>query len=225
MGSADLAALFRKTPVLDMVALRERVPGRSQRSLFRDLSALDYLASYTDAGRYYALRAACPFDDAGLWRHRGIGFSRYGTLKATVEHLVEVAEAGRTQEELRQQLEVRVHNPLLELVRVGRLGRVTIDGQYVYVSADATRAQAQEARRRVQAAAGVEAPRPPSASVELEVLLEVIRSADLQVEAGPIAVRLGARGISVTEAQVGAVLERHGLVKKTAPSPSRRSRR
>lgn len=225
MSSAELVALFRKTPILDMGALERGLPGRSRRSLFRDLSVLDYLASYTHAGRHYALRAACPFDEHGVWRHRGIGFSRFGTLKSTVEYMVAVAVAGLTQEDLRVRLDVRVHNTLLDLVCLGRVRRVTVDGLYIYVSADPTLSQAQDTRRRELTAGGHEAPRPPPVSVELEVLLDVIRSVDLHVEAAPVAARLRARGISVTDAQVEEVLQRHALEKKTAPSPSLRSLR
>src|SRR5229473_4935547 len=40
-------------------------------------------SSYTHRGRYYALRETARFDDAGLWSHDAVWFSRYGTLVST----------------------------------------------------------------------------------------------------------------------------------------------
>lgn len=226
MAFADrLVALFRKTPVLDIAALERGVPGRSRRSLFRDLAALESLTSYSHVGRYYALRSKCPFDDAGLWQYQGIGFSRFGTLKSTVEHLVVTSDDGRTHEELARRLELRVHNTLLDLVLVGRIARETVGGLYLYVSSDPVRAEAQRRRREQEGMAGAGAPRPPVPSVEIEVLLEVIRGAGVRADADAVATRLDGRGVAVTGEQVRQVLRRHELEKKTAPSPSRRSPR
>jgi len=49
--------------------------------------------------------------------------SQYGSLKSTVEHIVNDSEAGRTHPELELSLKVRVHNTLLDIVEAGRIGR------------------------------------------------------------------------------------------------------
>ncbi len=54
-------------------------------TVFRKLKLVDYLSSYTHRGRYYALRETARFDDAGLWSHDAVWFSRYGTLVSTIE--------------------------------------------------------------------------------------------------------------------------------------------
>jgi len=219
----QIADLFRKTPVLEMRALERAVGDRSRRSLFRDLDALGYLSSYTHTGRYYTLAAVPDFDADGLWRYQGIGFSREGSLKATLRRLVEAAEAGRTQRELQLRLGVRVHNPLLDLVAHQRVSRAPIAGEYVYVAAARARATAQLAARQALVAAGVALAAPPAPTLEVEVLLEVIHGARLPApDAATVTARLGARGIRASVAEVAAVLARHGL-KKTAPSRSRRS--
>jgi hypothetical protein len=146
-----------------------------------------------------------------LWRFEGIGFSRDGTLKATVRRLVETSEAGRTQHDLQLRLGARVHNPLLDLVEGRRLRRDSVEGEYVYLAADRARARAQMARRRAPPATAL------APAIEIEVLLEVIHGARVPPpQAAPIAARLAARGIVVAVADVAAVLERHGL-KKTPP--------
>jgi len=80
----QIRRLFRQFPVMDMVNMEGKRPGRSRRSLYRDLSEIGYLSSYTHAGRYYTLTDIPDFDDAGLWWHQGVGFSKAGTLKSTV---------------------------------------------------------------------------------------------------------------------------------------------
>lgn len=220
-----ISALFRKTPVMQMPDIERGVGPRSRRSLFRDLAALGYLSSYTHTGRYYTLVSVPEFDADGLWRYQGIGFSRDGTLKATVQRLVETADAGRTQHELQLRLGVRVHNPLLDLVEDTKLGRESIEHEYVYVAAARARAAVQLERRRALVTAG--AASTPPAAIEVEVLIEVIHGARVPPpDAAAVVARLGARGIRATVSEVVVVLDRHGLGgKKTAPSRSRRSRR
>jgi hypothetical protein len=192
-------------------------------SVFRRLSALGYLSSYSHTGRYYTLATIPQFDADGLWRWQQIGFSRDGTLKATVLRLVETSDAGHTQRELQLRLGVRVHNPLLDLVESGQLRRESIDeGEYVYVAVARRRATAQMERRRAMARETVGA---PSASLEVEVLLEVIHGVKLpELDAAKVVAALGSRGIRASVAEVAAVFDRHGL-KKTPRSRSPRSKR
>lgn len=84
---------------------------------FRDLKVIGHLYSCNHAGRFYTLTDVPQFDADGLWQYQGVFFSRHGTLKATVGHLVQTADAGRTHHELQELLCVRVHNTLLDLVR------------------------------------------------------------------------------------------------------------
>lgn len=214
-----LERLFAHRPVADLPQLGRTLGTGSRMSVFRRLSTLGYRSSYTHTGRYYTLSTIPQFDIDGLWRFEGIGFSRDGTLKATVRRLVETSEAGRTQQELQMRLGVRVHNPLLDLVKAKHLRRDLLEREYVYVAAVRKHATEQMGRRRSVPTA------PTALTIEVEVLLEVIHGTRLSLPDVPtMAARLAARGIVASVAEVAAVLERHGL-KKTALSQSRRSRR
>jgi hypothetical protein len=220
-----LARLFRHRSIADLDQIKAALGTRSHMTVFRRLSSLGYLSSYTHAGRYYTLVSIPAFDDDGLWRYQGVGFSRHGTLKNTVLHLVESSEAGRTQHELQLRLQVRVHNPLLDLVKARRLGRERLDREYVYVAAARARAAEQIDRRRALGVAGAISA-PPMAALDIEVLVEVIHGVRVPPPApATVAARLRARGVAVTPVQVEQVLARHGVVKKTPRSRSRRSRR
>jgi len=217
-----LARVLRRKGFADLQTLLHALRGRSRRSLFRDLARLDYVVSYSHAGRYFTLRAEAPFDEEGLWLHQGVGFSRCGTLKDTAAHLVETAGAGRTHEELECCLHVRVHNALLDLVQDRRVGREILGGVYVYVAADAPRAQAQlDARRRLLAMPASVGTLP--AVVVVEVLAEVIRDARARACPEVVVAALWARGLAVTLVEVERVLREHGIEKKGLLCRSRRS--
>jgi hypothetical protein len=212
--------------------LRAVLKTRSRMTVFRRLSTVGYRSSYNHAGRYYTLTDVPEFDEDGLWQHAGVGFSRDGTLKETVVHLVEKAEAGLFHRELQVRLQVRVHNTLADLVEARRIGRERLlgaQGEYLYVGADGARATVQVAHRRLKIEEAAEKSQPAAAeiapSLVIEVLIEVIHGSVVRLDARQVAGHLAARAIVVTEEQVGDIFRRYGVVKKTAPSPSRRSRR
>ncbi len=222
-----LSRLFQRQKIADIAQLFAAIKTGSRMTVFRRLSAVGYVSSYSHAGRYYTLASMPEFDADGLWRYQSIGFSRDGTLKATVERLVVASDAGRTQRELQLRLGVRVHNPLLDLVEDKKLGRELIEHEYeyVYVAPAHALATAQLGRRRALATSGA-ATAVPTPAFEVEVLLDVIHGARVPPpDAATITARLVARGIRAHVAEVAAVLDRHGLgEKKTPPSRSPRSR-
>jgi len=222
-SSEALTVLFRSRPVADLAMLYATLDTQSRMSVFRRLSAVGYLSSYSHAGRFYTLREIPLFDRDGLWCYQGVCFSRQGSLKSTVAHLVDGATAGRTHHELHVRLRVRVHNTLLDLVQERRIGREPLAGQYLYVSAEAGRAGAQLASRRrpLEGAPGTAVDVP--AAVVIDVLLELVQGAGVRLDAECVAERLRARGLAVTADQVDGLFRLHGG-KKTARSPSKRWR-
>lgn len=216
---AAVTALFRRQSIAELDMLCATLKTQSRMSVFRRLSQVGYLTSYTHAGRYYTLRSLPVFDRDGLWCHQGVCFSQHGTLKSTLIQLVEQSDSGRTQHELQVRLRIRVHNALLDLVRRQRIGREPWTGQYLYVSRERERAGAQLAARRTQAE-GSAAWEATTSSI-IEVLLDLVRGAGMHVDAESVSERLSARGVMVTPTQVEEIFARHG-VKKTALSRSKR---
>ncbi len=216
-----LITLLRRWKVLDLHRLQGASGGRSRRSLFRDLARVGYVSSYTHAGRYYTLKEIPVFDAHGLWFYQGIGFSRSGTLKATVTFLVNGAEAGHTHGELEDLLRVRVHNTLLLAVREGLIGRERIARVYLYVSTDEVRASQQVEKRR-EIVQRVQESRPLVPVLVIEVLVEVVQASENVIEPSDVAARLVARGLSVSVEQVEGVYREHGLKpgKKRNSEPS-----
>ena len=219
-----LRSLLRRTLVADIDQLLGTLKTRSRMSVFRRLREVGYRSSYTHAGRYYTLSDIPRFDERGLWFHQDIGFSRYGTLKAMLIALVDTEPTGFTHDELEGLLHVRVHNTLLDLVRQGRVGRDSVEGVYLYISASPERGVEQK-QRRGGAAEGWRGPTPLATTTVIEVLVEALQAGRVKVSAALVARRLQSRGLDVAVEQVAGVLKQYGVQagKKTAPA-SKRSR-
>jgi hypothetical protein len=195
-------------------------------SIFRRLKEIGYFSSYTHAGRFYTLSHIPQFDEYGLWIYQGIGFSKEGTLKATVLNLVEMASPGFTHTELNHLLCVKVHNTLLSLVREGRICREHIEQAYLYTSADPTEAAKQMSLRREQLADLDKRIDIIPITIVLEVLIEAIHAGKLRVAPRLISQKLATRGFPVTTRQIEQVFAQYGIdtLKKTAVLNSTRSR-
>ncbi len=220
-----LAHLFRRKRVADLQTIQGVLGTSSRTTVFRVLSEIGYLTSYSHAGRYYTLLEIPRFDEEGLWAHGGALFSKYRTLRATIVQLVHNAPAGRTHAELRDRLRLRVHDTLRALTAGEQIGRVQLDRLFLYVSVEDAIAQVQAVQRRQVLEAQPPPVLLPPVTVIIEVLLEVIQAAQAQAHPAAVAARLEARGIVVSPAQVERVFRHHGVEKKTVGSPSPRSRR
>ena len=102
-----LHTLFKRFLVVDINKLTKTLQTTSRMTIFRRLSEIGYFSSFTNTGRYYTLAHIPQFNNYGLWFHQGVGFSRFGTLKATIVAIIEGSTAGFTQLELSHILNVR----------------------------------------------------------------------------------------------------------------------
>lgn len=211
-----LKMLFRRFKVVDIDKLSQTLQTKSRMSIFRRLKEIGYLSSYTHTGRYYTLAHIPQFDDYGLWFHQGVGFSRYGTLKATIIELVDSAAAGFTHTELNHILHIQVHNTLLTLVREARLGRERFGKAFLYVSAKPDKAAEQILKREKLALLPKEAEPIPVTTI-IEVLIEAIHAGRIRIRPKSVANRLSVRGVPITVKQVEQIFAQYGIAteKKT----------
>lgn len=225
-----LRKFFGRHVIGQLDDLFEVLQTHSRMSVFRRLKALGYLSSFTHGGRYYTLASQPRFDDMGLWFHHEVGFSRVGTLKATIVGLVEGSAGGMTPKELRVLLRLpasnALYNTLRDLSHGMQLQSQNTAGVSLYVSADAKRA-AEQLRYREQVDRDIaEKLRVATDEEVVEVLVEALKEAPEIPEPEVVARRLVARGIQLEPHHVEQVYEAHGLVpgKKTARPGSGRSR-
>ncbi len=220
-----LARLFKRTPVADLATIQHALGTDSRTTVFRALSEVGYMTSYSHAGRYYTLQEVPRFDEDGLWWHGEALFSKCRTLRATIVQLVEKAPAGCTHAELRDRLRLRVHDTLRDLTEARQIGRVQLERLFLYVSVARATARAQRAERRWLLESRPTPPSLPAPAVIIEVLLDIIHDAQARADTREAVRRLNARGVAVTVEEVEEVLRRHGIEKKTDGFRSPRSRR
>jgi len=121
---------------------------QSRMTVFRRLSKLGYISSCSHSGKYYSLSRIAKYNQYGLWGIKSVLFSKYGTLKNTVDILVNQSHTGYTASELNKILKIKVDDVLLELTKNKTINRKKIFGVYVYLSSGSTCAKKQELTRK-----------------------------------------------------------------------------
>jgi hypothetical protein len=169
-NAQDLQRLLQQRTVCTFEQLAEALGTSSRMTVFRKLAELSYLTSYSHRGKYYTLRSSCEFDPSGLWSHRGIWFSSYGTLLETSQRFVEQAPAGYSANELDNALHVQTRQSLLQLVHKQLISRQRIGEAFIYFALDQVRRQRQiSARGRIAEV--------PVGGVSEEVLAHEVKAA------------------------------------------------
>jgi hypothetical protein len=139
----SLVTLLRRERIATIDQLKASLGTPVDMTVFRKLRTIPYRTSYSHRGRYYALDEVARFDERGLWTYRDVHFSRFGSLVDTSERFVIDAEQGLFASELAQLVQVDVAEPLLRLVRGGRLARQKLGGAYLYCCVEPARRSTQ----------------------------------------------------------------------------------
>lgn len=204
--------------IVEMRDLFEVVQSTSRMTVFRRLSGIAYLCSYSHAGRYYTHKDIPQFNMDGLWFYDSVGFSQNGSLKKTVNFLVHSSDVGRFHSDLERQLRVRVHNVLLDLVKSGQIDRMKFAGQYLYLSTDEARRKKQLEKRDKLSAQLRGVPVVISELMVIEILAELVRQSERHPHAEQVASALAIRGLAIAENDVAAVFDHYDIEKKTPDS-------
>jgi hypothetical protein len=213
-----LENFIKSRRVVQMRDLFEVVQSTSRMTVFRRLSGVEYLCSYTHTGRYYTLFDIARFDSDGIWFYDDIGFSQNGSLKNTVTYLVDNGDGGKFHSDLQRQLRVRVHNVLLDLVRSKQIKRTKFEGQFLYLSSDKARSTKQIEQRDKLSKQLRRIPVFITEPMVIEVLAEVIRQSKKHPRADQVASALAIRGLPIAEKDVMTVFDHYDIEKKTADS-------
>lgn len=213
-----LENFIKSRRVVEMRDLFEVVESTSRMTVFRRLSGVEYLCSYTHAGRYYTLFDIARFDSDGIWFYDDIGFSQNGSLKNTVTYLVDNGDGGKFHSDLQRQLRVRVHNVLLDLVRSKQIKRTKFEGQFLYLSSDKARSTKQIEQRDKLSMQLRRIPVFITQPMVIEILAEVIRQSKRHPRADQVASALAIRGLPIAEKDVMTVFDHYDIEKKTPDS-------
>lgn len=144
----SLLTYLKEKKIATMDEVKSFLNTQARMTVFRKLSQLNYISSCSHCGRYYSLKRIARFNQNGIWIYNSVVFSKYGTLKKTIESLIESSSKGYTASELNNVVKVKVDNVLLELSKSKVIMRKKISGMYVYYSTSSNLSKQQELKRK-----------------------------------------------------------------------------
>lgn len=177
----------------------------------RLLKEVGYFRSYTHNGKWYTLATTPRFDRDSIWRHRGIGFSKQGSLTATIRYLIGRSPAGLSARELGDKLQHPCHAVLSILHKAGEIDRIKTGGEFRYLSTEERTNRRQRAQVLLE-----QKPKPPaplSAQAAVFVLVEYINNPELSFEQIACNVEK-CRQITVTQESIRCFFKEQGVKKK-----------
>lgn len=209
----NIEKLINKCKIVTIDDLKNTLDTDFSMTVFRYLKELGYLSSYNKAGRFYTMPHIPKFDEYGLWHYEAASFSKFGTLKSTICSMIEASHEGFTHRELKQLLRCRVQNTLNDLTKNNVISRRSVNGLFVYVSADKEKASAQISQREKKSGIKNIQGEAIELPIVIEILLELLRSSVW--DAKTISRNLHVRRVCVTEQQVKEVFLRYNLKKNS----------
>jgi hypothetical protein len=180
----------------------------SRRTVQRRLADWQAMSSYNRNGSYYTLPDIPKFDAHGLWRYRGVFFSRFGSLPETFVQLVAQSSAGLTASEAGELLGLRPSSFLWSLREHQALRREKHLGRYVYLSSAPARYQEQRQQRRLMRGTA----RLPTDSEAVAILIEKVKHPSFSDE--ELSRRLEKQKVFVESQIIHDFFFRHNLAEK-----------
>jgi len=182
----------------------------SVRTAWRRLRELNTFTSYNHNAMYHVLPGIPQFDEHGIWRYKDIGFSRHGNLSRTVRYLVDHSPEGITAQQICAILGVSAASLYTFFRNIPGIAAHRDGGTLIFFSAQAESRTLQIARR-------CESNVPLRSADAVLVLVDRIKHPGDTIE--QCVRRLRRQSAAITPQTVRSLLERHGIVKKTAEKP------
>ncbi len=203
--------IFRKERIMTLKQLVDMLQC-NQRTVQRRLKEWHTYTSYNQNGRYYTLPDIARFDQYGLWRYKGIFFSKHGTLKQTIIVLVNNSTAGLTIAEAGRIVGVSLSSFMAQPRNVAQLRREKIDNIFVYFSFDEAIFHKQK-ENRIE---NNEQAKLTKLSIDTEaivILVERIKYPHLSID--QLSMRLSKKGYCINSKVIRNLFEDQGILKKT----------
>jgi len=132
IDSELLLTCLNDAKIMTIAELKTTLKTKCRMTVFRKLSKLGYISSYSHSGKYYSLKRTARYNKYGIWSYKSALFSKNGTLKKTIVFLIGSSTQGYTASELNSIITVKVEDALLELVKSKIINRKKISGIYIY---------------------------------------------------------------------------------------------
>lgn len=199
---------FKQNKVLTIITLCTLLQF-SVATVRRRLKEWGALSSYNKSGRYYTLPSIPKFNKKGLWRYQEAFFSKHGTLKNTVIHLVQISHKGLSNSELEEILGINPNSYLPQCKQLEGVKREKHNRQVIYFSVDENLYKQQKQNRFPPEPATLKL--PPDA-ISIIVLVKLIKHPN-STPVG-LADMLKQEGYEIDTVIIENLLKHHGLIKK-----------
>jgi len=202
--------VFRRSRIMTITQLAQHLDCSipTVRNRLRKWGAL---TSYNRNGRFYALPNVAKFNENGLWKYKGVFFSRWGTLKHTVRHAVRNSPAGLDSSEIGRLVGLPARSFMAQLLKIQGLHREKHEKRFVYYSDENHTYRSQ---RSLRAEESKKMPKKLPSDVEaIFILVDRIKHPDFSEE--QCAQRLRKKGKSISIVAIRNLLAYHGIEKKT----------
>lgn len=180
----------------------------SRATVRRRLKEWKVLSSYNKSGQYYTLPLIPEFNKQGLWKHEGAFFSKHGTMKNTVIHLVQISKRGLSSSELEGILGINPNSYLPQCKQLEGVRKEKHKREVVYFSSDDAVYQWQKEKRFPPDGAALKL--PPDA-ISIIILVSLIKNPNsTPAELSEI---LRQTGYEIDTQGIENLFEHHGLKK------------
>lgn len=170
--------------------------------------------SYNKNGRYYTLPTIPKFDEHGLWKFKGVFFSKHGNLKQTVIQLVRSSLMGLGGSEIGKLLGLAPRSFMSHFRKIDGICRERFQGRFIYFSDE--EAVLLKQKQRLKKALEKRRAAVPSATDAVLVLADLIKHPDSTCE--ECSRRFKRRGIDIAPEAIQSLLDYHGIKKTPATS-------
>ena len=174
----------------------------------RRLKEWEALSSYNHSGRYYTLPSIPQFNKQGLWKYQGAFFSKYGTLKNTVIHLVRISKNGLSNGDLEEILEVNPNSYLPQCKQLAGVKREKHRREVVYFSSEEEVCRRQKQKRFPPEPTAAKL--PPDA-IGIIVMVQLVKHPGSTPE--QLSATLQRKGYEIGAKMIENLFEHHGLKK------------
>ena len=199
---------FTMHKVLTIIALCSLLQ-LSIASVRRRLKEWETLSSYNKSGQYYTLPCIPAFNKQGIWKHECAFFSKHGTLKNTIIHLVQISKSGLSNSEIEEITGVNPNSYLPQYQQLPGVRKEKYHRQVVYFSADKELYERQRQKRFPPEPTALKL--PPDA-IGIIVLVELVKHPGSTAE--QLSEMLRREGHEISPDLIKNLFEHHGLKKK-----------
>lgn len=199
---------FREKKILTIDELSELLSCSNITSR-RRLKQWQAHTSYNQNNRYYTLPAIPIFNKKGLWQYHGVFFSKHGTCKQTVIHLVHRSEKGLSNKELAEVLGENPNSLLAHFKEISGLKKERHNRDIVYFSSDEEVYKRQKRNRFPPEPAATSL--PPDAQAII-ILVELIHNPRMSID--ELTAQLQGKGHTIKTGNIAALFKKHRIDKK-----------